>query len=261
MGERIPIPKSIRFEVFKRDKFTCQYCGNSAPEVVLHVDHIQPIAKGGDNDITNLITACADCNSGKGARELSDDAVIQKRKKQLDELQERREQIEMMSVWQSELLAIEEAEVESVVRILSNMMPGWTYSESGKAELRNLIKRYSAAEVINAGKIVRDQYVTLDELGNATEESSHKFVTLLPSVCRDQVRFNHNRYLFQFNYIKGILRNRLGVILDAKDILMLCKVTDSGVNVDDLIDHAKFVKNYLVWRRDIRGMIAEELNG
>ena len=94
MAERKAISKSTRFEVFKRDRFTCQYCGKSAPDVVLHIDHIQPVSKDGDNSITNLITACAECNGGKGARELSDNAVIEKKKIQLDELQERRDQLD-----------------------------------------------------------------------------------------------------------------------------------------------------------------------
>ena len=40
MAERKPIGKKMRFEVFKRDKFTCQYCGRKAPDVILEVDHI-----------------------------------------------------------------------------------------------------------------------------------------------------------------------------------------------------------------------------
>lgn len=65
------IGKKLRFEVFKRDSFTCQYCGQSPPDVVLHVDHIHPVSKGGGDDTTNLITACAACNQGKGAREIN----------------------------------------------------------------------------------------------------------------------------------------------------------------------------------------------
>jgi len=57
--------------VFKRDKFTCQYCGAHPPAVILHVDHIHPVAKGGTNDEDNLVTACEHCNLGKGARLLS----------------------------------------------------------------------------------------------------------------------------------------------------------------------------------------------
>jgi len=59
------LSKRTRFEVFRRDGFACQYCGRTPPDVVLHVDHIQPVAAGGGNDETNLVTACADCNLGK----------------------------------------------------------------------------------------------------------------------------------------------------------------------------------------------------
>lgn len=41
---RKAITKTVRFEVFKRDSFTCQYCGRKAPEAVLNVDHIKPVA-------------------------------------------------------------------------------------------------------------------------------------------------------------------------------------------------------------------------
>lgn len=61
------ISKRLRFEVFKRDNHTCQYCGRSAPEVVLQVDHIEPLSLGGENKPANLVTACRDCNSGKGS--------------------------------------------------------------------------------------------------------------------------------------------------------------------------------------------------
>lgn len=60
------IPTKLRFQVLQRDNFTCQYCGRKAPEVILHVDHKQPKSKQGKFTIDNLITACAECNVGKG---------------------------------------------------------------------------------------------------------------------------------------------------------------------------------------------------
>lgn len=61
----MPISKKIRFELFKRDSFRCQYCGKTPPEVTLEIDHIQPSSKNGSDDINNLITSCFDCNRGK----------------------------------------------------------------------------------------------------------------------------------------------------------------------------------------------------
>ena len=60
-----------RFEVFKRDEFTCQYCGKKSPDVVLEVDHIVPQCDGGQDDVVNLRTSCWDCNRGKADQPLS----------------------------------------------------------------------------------------------------------------------------------------------------------------------------------------------
>lgn len=68
---RVALSKRVRFEVFKRDQFTCQYCGKHPPDVILECDHITPVAEGGDNDEGNLVTACFDCNRGKAAVPLS----------------------------------------------------------------------------------------------------------------------------------------------------------------------------------------------
>jgi len=89
MAKRQSLSKKLRFEVFKRDSFTCQYCGNSAPAVVLNADHIHPVSKDGETDLLNLITACFDCNAGKKDRLLSDDTAVAKQKAQLDQLNAR----------------------------------------------------------------------------------------------------------------------------------------------------------------------------
>jgi hypothetical protein len=69
---RVSVSKKTRFDVFKRDQFQCAYCGVHPSEtVLLEVDHIHPVAEGGTNDIDNLVTACWDCNRGKGAGLLS----------------------------------------------------------------------------------------------------------------------------------------------------------------------------------------------
>lgn len=91
MAKRKNISKKTRFDVFKRDSFTCQYCGAHPPGTILHVDHINPVAEGGGNDIDNLITACEPCNLGKGARELSE--IPKSLSDKAEEIAEREEQI------------------------------------------------------------------------------------------------------------------------------------------------------------------------
>ena len=60
---------SLRWAVLERDAFTCRYCGRSAPQVVLHVDHVKPRSAGGEDSFENLVTACQDCNLGKSTRD------------------------------------------------------------------------------------------------------------------------------------------------------------------------------------------------
>jgi hypothetical protein len=68
---RSQLGKRIRFEIFDRDNFTCQYCGRMPPDVMLEVDHIIPVSKGGSNEPENLRTSCAACNRGKSDKQLN----------------------------------------------------------------------------------------------------------------------------------------------------------------------------------------------
>lgn len=79
-----PLSRRARFEVLRRDGFTCRYCGGKAPDVELTVDHVIPQALGGSNDPSNLVAACSKCNGGKGSTS-PDEITVQ----QVDEMAER----------------------------------------------------------------------------------------------------------------------------------------------------------------------------
>lgn len=59
-----------RFKVLMRDGFKCRYCGKSADEKELEVDHIIPRSRGGSSDLSNLVTSCFECNRGKRDKSL-----------------------------------------------------------------------------------------------------------------------------------------------------------------------------------------------
>lgn len=59
------VSKRLRYEILRRDSHTCRYCGATAPDVPLRIDHVTPVALGGGDTADNLVTACQDCNSGK----------------------------------------------------------------------------------------------------------------------------------------------------------------------------------------------------
>jgi hypothetical protein len=68
------VSKRTRYEVLRRDNHACRYCGGIAPDVKLTVDHVTPTALGGNDDPSNLVAACADCNAGKSSS--SPDATL-----------------------------------------------------------------------------------------------------------------------------------------------------------------------------------------
>lgn len=61
------VSRRLRFEILRRDGHTCRYCGASAPDVKLTVDHVIPVALGGGDEPNNLVTACKPCNDGKSS--------------------------------------------------------------------------------------------------------------------------------------------------------------------------------------------------
>lgn len=62
------LKKSVRFAVLRRDGFRCVYCGATAAEKKLHVDHVYPRSHGGSDDMENLVASCDECNIGKSNR-------------------------------------------------------------------------------------------------------------------------------------------------------------------------------------------------
>ncbi len=121
MGKRQPIAKSTRFEVFKRDSFTCQYCGRSAPDVLLEVDHINPVSSGGDNNVMNLITSCWDCNRGKGAKTLDDSDIVEMLKQQISKINERRARLEVMIQWRQELAGLKNRGAQALYELFDRL--------------------------------------------------------------------------------------------------------------------------------------------
>ncbi|GAA1765933.1 HNH endonuclease [Streptomonospora arabica] len=77
------ISKRLRYEILRRDNHTCRYCGATAPNAELTIDHVTPKALGGDDKPENLVAACVDCNGGKTSTspdaplvaDVADDAV------------------------------------------------------------------------------------------------------------------------------------------------------------------------------------------
>jgi 5-methylcytosine-specific restriction endonuclease McrA len=61
-------PPFTRFNVFLRDRFSCQYCGDGRSASELTFDHMVPRSRGGRTSWSNVVAACTRCNLAKGSR-------------------------------------------------------------------------------------------------------------------------------------------------------------------------------------------------
>ena len=72
-GRKAMLPsnwREITTYVLKRDDYKCVYCGIETAD--LHCDHVFPLSRGGSNELSNLVAACAPCNLDKGNKLLSE---------------------------------------------------------------------------------------------------------------------------------------------------------------------------------------------
>lgn len=153
---RVSIPKKLRFDVFKRDGFVCQYCGAHPSEtVLLEVDHINPVAEGGGNDMDNLVTACFDCNRGKGAallsnipKSLGDKAV---------EAQERERQILGYYEILEAIKARKEEELWYIAEMYMDRYGDDSILRSRLASIRTFLQKLNFYEVQEAMQIALDK--------------------------------------------------------------------------------------------------------
>lgn len=155
--KRKQISKKLRFEVFKRDSFTCQYCGRKAPDVILECDHIVPVADGGPTTMMNLVTSCMDCNRGKGKRRLSDLQMASAQRTQMDKMAAIKEQTKMLIEWKKELEHVRDLQLDAISDLIFHITE-WTVSNIGRVHFSRLISRFGFEEVFSSTRISFEKY-------------------------------------------------------------------------------------------------------
>jgi hypothetical protein len=248
---REPIRKSVRFEVFKRDSFVCQYCGEKAPDVVLEVDHITPVSDGGTNEILNLVTACRACNSGKSNKKLCDSASLDKSRAQAEDLQERRNQLEMIAQWHLSLLDVEAEGVLHLERLWfsSVMQQDTSLTDEARDELRKLVRRFGYEQVCRAVVSAASRFLRkADACDSQARSAAFWSIAKICATDRAEAKDPGVSKLF---YIRGILRNRCQFINDGTCIALLKEARAAGVSVDWMEELAKVVNSWTQFRNPV----------
>ena len=231
-NQRKKLKSSDRFNIFKRDGFTCQYCGQQAPDVVLEIDHIIPVAKGGNCEITNLITSCKDCNRGKSDKTLDDDTVVKKQLHQLKLQQERIEQIKMIAQWAK--YQQQEPEIDEIDKAIQDLT-GSSLSDSGRIWIKKHVKKYGFKSVITC------IYEAYNVHGDNFIEEFDKFIRIK----------HYSEDDAHWAYSVGILKNKLNYYDSAKSMILLNEAKKNGLSKEQYRDIVLKVRNWTDYRRQL----------
>lgn len=239
MAKRKAISSRARFEVFKRDGFKCQYCGRSAPEIVLRVDHIDPVSNGGENDLLNLVTACFDCNAGKSDKLLSDNSAVELQVEQLQVLNERRVQLEMLLEWKKSLKSLAEVELQHALDIWRNES-GRDLTEPGLAEFRKLIKSFGVDRVVSSIEIACEKYTDRQQAFNK-----------IGGICYVSKKSESDPTYQTTALVRGILTKR-GLYVNYALADYIRDAYDVGFNHEDIVELAKSSRSWTAFREALQ---------
>ena len=249
---RQAIRKSVRLEVLKRDSFTCQYCGQKAPDVVIEIDHIKPVAAGGDNHIMNLVAACRACNAGKSDKPLSDLSAVTKAQRQAEKIQERRQQLEEMAEWHLSLVGFESHPHEALERMWLRAIQADSdiqLVEAAKDKLRGWSKTYGfeavCSAIVKAANSLIRKGVYKDQ-----EERNGAFWTI-GKICSVMQADGKDPGIGRLFYIRGILRNRCQYLNDGACIALLIQARGVGIDVEEMVEFAKQVSSWSQFRHSV----------
>lgn len=253
-NKRKAITKKTRFEVFKRDKFTCQFCGQSSPDIILEIDHLNPVSKGGDNSLINLITSCFDCNRGKGNRSIGDDSHIKKQKIVLDELQEKRNQLEMLSKWRKELNKLDDIFVKHCLDII-NTVSGLSFeiSDWGKNELIKLRNKYPDSEIFDVCEISTRQYYKYPDSKEEKSLQWNKSFDCIPKILAVRKRSKDDPDLQELYYCRAVIRNKTNYLNSWSCLNYLKSLVDDGYDIKDIKEVALECYNWNDFKNQFGG--------
>ena len=127
------VSKRIRYEVLRRDHYTCRFCGAKAPWVYLEIDHVVPRSEGGSDAPGNLQVLCKDCNEGKSATMPERWLIAETKRVARGQFREPPEDdYSEMYAYMAAYAALEDLPAERVLRCLMHVMADvYPYRPSG----------------------------------------------------------------------------------------------------------------------------------
>lgn len=251
MAARKIFTAAERFRVLQRDGFCCVYCGKSAVDgvclsVAFHLDHVYPRSRGGSDLMSNLATACSDCNAGKGDLVLSqlppgiDDSVedgFARHCHRNEVIEEVAQDSQRLPAWDRELIELLLLSHEICVEVVGAVAVEDLESDACRAIFR-------AANVI----IMQGDIVTCKSLCNRVVDS---FVCELLLLAQSRIELRTYSDADAINHFRDAIKQRAADRFIAKGLARLRSYSEEEWSAEK---EAALLEEVVSARREAQGM-------
>ena len=173
--------------------------------------------------------------------------MLDKQRKMLEDLEERRQQLQMMIQWREQLSNFDEEQALALAKIINEKLKPVYVTEAGITTIGEWLNRFKLDELV---KVV-DEMIVPKTKDNSIDGA--EFMAKIPRIAAANRKPEVERELL---YIRGILRKRLSYIDERKTLMWLHSAVHAGYCTDELKHFATVVRSWTEFKNDIVEMIA-----
>ena len=252
-----PEYKRIKFEVFEKDSFKCQYCGSVAPIVTLQLRRIQEIQQSEKwLDTAFLSTSCAACEKKQAG-----EAENAKRSEfiSIDELEERLQQLKMLINWRKGMLKIRKQQLANLVQYWENKVPKSPVDNIQRREILRYINKFSGDEIRAAMDMAADKFLKTEADGSLNQESISNALHKIPEICAQKTQIANNHETDGLFQINELLKTNITGFFDSRRAFQWLNYARSWeISLDDLTTMASAVTSWTQFSLNIDKMVEKQ---
>lgn len=252
-----PEYKRIKYEVFEKDAFKCQSCGNGAPNVTLQLIRIQDTQQKDEwLDTAFLSTSCKLCEKKKSG---VDDNSLNNNYFSVDELEERLQQLRMLINWRKGMLNIRKQQLNNLITHWEDKIPDFETNNDQKKYLAAYISKYSSDEIRAAMDMAVDKFIKFSDDGTLDRSSILTAFRKIPEICQTKTEIVSAHESDGLQRIHNQLEEGINGFFDSNRALQWLNYARSWeVPIDDLFKMASAVKSWTEFSVDIDKMVEKQ---
>jgi hypothetical protein len=251
-----PEYKRIKYEIFEKDAFKCQFCGTGTPNVTLQLVRIQDAQQNDEwLDLAFLSTSCKICEKKKsGVEEKSPNNYMS-----IDELEERLQQLKMLINWRKGMLNIRKQQLANLISYWENKIPDFETNNDQKKYLAAYISKYSSDEIRSAMDMAVDKFIKFSDDGTLDKNSILTAFSKIPEICQTKTEIVNTHETDGLQRIHNQLEQGISGFFDSNRASQWLNYARSWeVPIDDLFKMATSVKSWTEFSLNIDKMVEKQ---